>query len=100
MPRCLLRTHLDALRTTLTLDDQVLRQLRAKAASSGKPFKAVVDEALRAGLAAPVPRSRPAYVCPAFAMGLPQGAIDFSKALQLAGELEDQARFEKLEQGR
>jgi hypothetical protein len=33
-------------------------------------------------------------------MGLPQGAIDFSKALQLAGELEDQARFEKLEQGR
>jgi len=42
---------IDAMRTTLTLDDQLLRQLRARAASSGKPFRQVVHEVLRAGLA-------------------------------------------------
>ena len=45
------------MRTTLTLDDDVAAKL--KAASKGRPFRAVVNDALRAGLAAlekPVPR--------------------------------------------
>ena len=38
------------MRTTLTIDDALLRQLRQKALDSGKPFKRVVNETLRAGL--------------------------------------------------
>lgn len=38
------------MRTTLTLDDDVAVKL--KAAAKDRPFKAVVNEALRAGLAA------------------------------------------------
>jgi len=37
-------------RTTLTLDDDVVSRLRAEASRTGKPFKTVVNDALRAGL--------------------------------------------------
>jgi ActR/RegA family two-component response regulator len=37
-------------RTTLTLDDDVAARLRAKARSTARPFKSVVNETLRAGL--------------------------------------------------
>ena len=39
------------MRTTLTLEDDVAAQLRAEARRTGRPFKALVNEALRAGLA-------------------------------------------------
>jgi plasmid stability protein len=45
------------MRTTLTLDDDVAVKLRA--AAKDRPFKAVVNEALRAGLAALEKRTRP-----------------------------------------
>lgn len=92
--------HLDAMRTTLTLDDQLLRQLRARAASSGKPFRQVVDEVLRAGLAGRAPADRPPYRCPSFSIGGLAAGVDLDKALRLAGELEDEALAEKLRQGR
>jgi hypothetical protein len=49
----------DAMRTTLTINDGLLRQLRQKALDSGKPFKQVVNEALRAGLEQPATAARP-----------------------------------------
>jgi hypothetical protein len=39
------------MRTTLTLDDDVAAKLQAKARKSGRPFKEVVNDALRTGLA-------------------------------------------------
>ena len=39
------------MRTTLTLEDDVAARLRAEARKTGRPFKALVNEALRAGLA-------------------------------------------------
>jgi len=41
------------MRTTLTLDDDVMARLRAETRRSGKSFKAVVNELLRRSLAAP-----------------------------------------------
>ncbi len=38
------------MRTTLTIDDDVLDKARALAARLGTPFRQVVNEALRAGL--------------------------------------------------
>ena len=40
------------MRTTLTLDDDVAAKLSAKARKSGRPFKQVVNEVIRTGLAA------------------------------------------------
>jgi hypothetical protein len=39
------------MRTTITLDDDVAAKLQAKARKSGRPFKQVVNDALRTGLA-------------------------------------------------
>lgn len=38
------------MRTTLTIDDDVMERARAVAAKLRTPFKAIVNEALRAGL--------------------------------------------------
>ncbi|HUU12242.1 MAG TPA: DUF2191 domain-containing protein [Terriglobia bacterium] len=38
------------MRTTLTLDDDVLGKLKAEARKSGRPFKQLVNEFLRLGL--------------------------------------------------
>jgi hypothetical protein len=38
-------------RTTLTLDEDVAARLQAEARRSGRPFKVIVNEYLRAGLA-------------------------------------------------
>jgi hypothetical protein len=94
------RQHLDAMRTTLTIDDGLMRQLRQKALDSGKPFKQVVDETLRAGLERLVPVERPRYVCPTFSMGEPRWPVNFDRALALAAELEDQEIFARLRQSR
>ncbi len=40
------------MRTTITLEDDVAAKLSAEARKTGKPFKQVVNEALRTGLAA------------------------------------------------
>ena len=39
------------MRTTLTLDDDVAAKLKAEARRAGRPFREVVNEALRRGLA-------------------------------------------------
>jgi hypothetical protein len=44
--------HHDAsMRTTLSINDALLVELRKRADSTGKPFRAVVEETLQAGLA-------------------------------------------------
>jgi hypothetical protein len=40
------------MRTTITLDDDVAAKLHAEARKSGRPFKQVVNDAIRTGLAA------------------------------------------------
>lgn len=79
------------MRTTLTLDEQIARALKSAAHRSGKPFKQVVNETLRAGLVAGQAsgRARPYRVKPASLGGVLPG-VDLGKALRLADALEDQ----------
>ena len=85
------------MRTTLTLDEQIAKALKIVAHRSGKPLKHVVNETLRAGLAAAhAPgRARPYRLKPASLGGVLPG-IDLDKALRLAGRLEDQEIARKL----
>ena len=39
------------MRTTLTLDDDVAAKLKTESRRAGRPFKEIVNETLRAGLA-------------------------------------------------
>jgi len=92
--------HLDAMRTTLTIDDALLRQLRQRALDSGRPFKQVVNDTLRAGLSQSGLRADVPHRCPSFSIGDLAPGVDLTKANQLAGALEDDLLIEKLRQGR
>ena len=48
-------------RTTLTLDDEVLKAARRRAREQERPLKDVINEALRQGLAMGETRRLPAY---------------------------------------
>lgn len=76
------------MRTTLTLDPDVEALLKQAMHAQGRPFKQVVNDALRQALA-PSTRHISPFKQQCFRMGQPR--VDLTKALALAGELEDQA---------
>ena len=43
------------MRTTLTLDEDVAAKLKAETRKTGRPFREIVNESIRRGLAAPRP---------------------------------------------
>jgi hypothetical protein len=84
------------MRTTLNIDDDLLRRLRRESERTRTPLGATVNEALRLGLERLHPESAPApYRCPTFAMGFPP-LEDLDKALRLAARLEDEETLHKL----
>jgi hypothetical protein len=84
------------MRTTLNIDDDLIRQIKQQAQKSRTPLRQVVNAALRKGLAGLRPtRSKKRYVCPAFDMGKP--TVNLDKALALAASLEDNEVLRELE---
>lgn len=62
------------MRTTLSLDDDVIQKAKKAAAKSGKPFRQVVNAALRAGLdIIATPAEATPYQTKAHKMGLRAG---------------------------
>ena len=85
------------MRTTLTLENDLALELREEAHRSGRPLKRIVNETLRAGLAArKAPASRRYRLNPVSLGGVAPG-VDLDKALRLAEALEDEAIARKLE---
>lgn len=80
------------MRTTLTLDDDLAMILKHEAEASGRPFRDVVNEALRRGLGGV--SDRPAVDIP---QPVPMGPplMDLTKALSLADELDDGKRSDR-----
>jgi len=84
-------------RTTITLDPDVKALLDRVASERGMSFKETVNAALRQGLAPSGSRAA-GHRTATYAMGAPQ--IDLTKALALAGQLEDDELTRKLAAGR
>lgn len=88
------------MRTTLTLDDELLEELRKVAHRERVPFKHVVDRAIRMGLrqmeSAP---KRRRYRAPTESMGVPH-LPSLSKSLALADALADDEISRKLAVGK
>lgn len=62
------------MRTTLTIDDDVLEKARSTAERTRRPFRAVINEALRAGLSSiAVPAVTARYHTKPHKMGLKAG---------------------------
>ena len=83
------------MRTTVTLDPDVVEQLKEFARRRNLSFKEALNRAVRAGLADERSGSRP-YRVPSRPMGLRPG-IDLTKALHLADSLEDEEIVRKLQ---
>jgi antitoxin component of RelBE/YafQ-DinJ toxin-antitoxin module len=62
------------MRTTLNLDDDVLENARKVADKSGRPFREIINEALRAGLrTVSIPPDAKPYITKPHKMGLRAG---------------------------
>jgi len=85
-------------RTTMTLDDDVAEALRTLAHERRQPFKQVVNDALRRGLA-PREDTPPRSYTTVSNLGITPG-VDMTKLNKLADALEDTEILRKLEQGR
>ena len=72
------------MRTTLTLDEDVARQLQQETRKSGKSFKEAVNHFLRLGLSAGRKPQRKPFVVTPRNLGLP----DFDKVEQIIDFLE------------
>ena len=86
-----------SMRTTLTLDDDLAAKLQQLARRTGRPFKQVVNEAIRKGLSAgakPGEEPPPFQVKPR-ACGFRAG-IDIGKLNQLVDDLEIEAFGERV----
>lgn len=86
------------MRTTLTIEDRIARDLKEIAHRSGKPFKIVVNETLRAGLAAKqqAPKVK-RYRLRTVSLGGVRNGVNLDKALSLADSLEDEELMRKME---
>jgi predicted DNA-binding ribbon-helix-helix protein len=84
------------MRTTLTLEDRLLRELKQIAHDTNTPLKKVVEKVLREGLRSlrTAPRPRP-YRARTFRMGRPTG-VNLDKALDIAAAGEDEELTRKM----
>ena len=74
------------MRTTVTLEPDVQKLLKDAAHRSGRPFKQVLNDAVRAGLQRPRSKAPP-FEQPVFSLG--RAKVDLTKAGALAADLED-----------
>lgn len=98
MHRCSIAWCYDAsMRTTVTLDPDVAADLKRRARRTGRPFRQVLNETLRAGLQAQeAPTPQPYRITPVSLGGVVPG-VDLDHALRLADALDDEALARKLE---
>ncbi len=85
------------MRTTLTIEDSIMQQLRERAHKSDRPLKHIINTTLELGLRSLHKRPRgPRYRLKTFSMGAPR-AVNLDKALQAAAMLEDEEIVRKME---
>jgi hypothetical protein len=83
------------MRTTVTLEPDVEAFIARAMRERGLTFKRAVNDAIRAGMAGPGGGGEESF--PTYDMGEP--LVDITKALRLAGELEDQELADRLARG-
>jgi hypothetical protein len=83
------------MRTTLRIDDDLMRELKRRAQAEDLSLTQLINRLLRVAVETPGGRrSRRPYRQRTVSMGTP--AVDLNKALALAGDLEDEETLRKL----
>ena len=88
------------MKTTIQIDDDVLRDLKEEAHREGTSLAKLVNRMLRRGMSPSRQEDKPArpYRQKTYPMGPPK--VDLDKALALAAAMEDEETLRKLAQGR
>ena len=86
------------MRTTLTLDDDVVALIQRQERKQGNSFKHIVNEALRRGLTSSAVLAVAEPLATYFLDT--RAGVDLTRSLALAAELEDEALLAKLTLGR
>ena len=84
------------MRTTVTLDTDTEALVRRRMRERGVSFKVALNDAIREGLTGR--RARPEFRTPTHNLGQP--TVNLDRALQLAGELEDEELLRKQRLGK
>jgi hypothetical protein len=87
------------MRTTLTIDDEIAESLKETAYRTDQSFKQVVNETLRAGIAAGQKPEKPRrYRLEPVSLGGVRPGFDLDRALKISDALEDREIAGKLEE--
>ena len=88
------------MRTTIDLDDVLLKRLRDDAHEQGVPFRVLLHRVIQRGLDAGGPSAEKPYRAPTVSLGQVREGVDLVKALQLAATLEDEEIIRKIAERR
>ena len=84
------------MRTTITIDDDLMQELRKRAHQGNLRLKEVINDTIRYGLKAAAGAGQSErYVCPVFSLGNPS-SYNLDRALDLAEHLESEEITRKL----
>jgi hypothetical protein len=87
------------MRTTVRIDDDLLRRLKEHARRENVSLASVVNRTIRRGLSGtPAKASKKRFRQKTYSMGVP--LVDLTKALAVAAALEDEERIAKMSLGR
>ena len=85
-----------SMRTTIDINDELMRELKEKAHKSGLSLKKTINNALREGLKkSKEKKNATKYRCPVFSLGHP-ASYDLDRALDMAENLESEEIARKL----
>ena len=84
------------MRTTLTVDDDIMRKLKDEVHRTGFPLKQIVNTTLEIGLRNLHKKQQRKYKLKTFSMGSSL-VVDLDKALQIASKMEDDEIIRKME---
>jgi len=88
------------MRTTIDLDESLLRRLREQALDRGIPFRTLLHRVIQRGLEVADAQAEAPYRMPAAALGKVPEGVNLVKALQLASALEDEEIVRKMAERR
>ncbi|MFV0494646.1 ribbon-helix-helix protein, CopG family [Mycobacterium sp.] len=77
------------MRTTIRIDDQLYREVKAQAARSGRTVAAVLEDAVRRGLRPPAQPAAPPYKVKATGRGGLRAGVDLSSNAAVAEAMEE-----------
>jgi len=84
------------MRTTIDLDDSLLRRLRKAAHEQGVSFRALLHRVIQRGLDDVAHDTEGRYEMPTYRLGRVREGVDLVKALDLAAALEDEETAREL----